>query len=134
MVDRPGITTREIAQTYGRSLHTVTKEWVRHADWPAPVGKRGRFNEYPADAVAAWVAEHADRDTTPPIFTGDPDRLLTVAEIADESGLSEGTVRADLSRGRLTPKGGDVERDGVKLWRRGTIADQLRGRRGYRRG
>jgi predicted transcriptional regulator len=133
MVDRPGITLPEIAETYGRTYATVRQQWTRHPDWPAPTGKRGRFGEYDPKAVAAWVTAHADRDQDAPIFTRDPAGLLTVAEIADESGLSHRTVRADLSRGRLLPAEGDTVRDGVKLWRRGTIAAQLRKRRGYRR-
>lgn len=130
MVDRPGVIAPEIAQTYGRSIHTVTKEWMQHPDWPKNVGRRGQHLEFDKALVSAWVAEHVRADLTLPIHTGDPERLLTLQEIAEESGLSDATIRSDLSRGRLVPKDGD-ERDvtGRPLWKRGAIAAQLAKRR-----
>ncbi|MFC9085336.1 hypothetical protein [Nocardiopsis dassonvillei] len=130
MVDRPGTIAPEIAQTYGRSLHTVTKEWMQDADWPSTIGQRGKHHEFDRKAVAAWVAEHVRADLTLPIHVGDPEGLLTRKEIAQESGLSASTVRSDLSKGRLTPKDGHERDDaGNPLWKRGEIAKQLAGRR-----
>jgi uncharacterized protein YjcR len=53
MVDTPRLITPEIAEAYGVSLHTVTKTWARHPQWPDPVDKRGRYNEYTARELEA---------------------------------------------------------------------------------
>ncbi|GAB3709035.1 hypothetical protein GCM10027590_31260 [Nocardiopsis nanhaiensis] len=129
MVDRPGVTVPEIARRYGRSPHTVSKEWTRAKGFPSPTGRRGRYLEYDHTAVHTWVQANLKADTTLPIHTGPPEELLTKAEIAAESGLSPSTIRSDLSRGRLTPKHGDTQKDGVPLWRRGIISRQLSQRR-----
>lgn len=129
MVDRPGLTVPEIARTYGRSPHTVRKEWTHKEGFPSPTGRRGRYLEYDRTAVHTWVEANIKPDTTLPIHTGPPEELLTQAEIAKESGLSPSTIRADLSRGRLTPKHGDTQRDGIPLWNRGSVARQLAHRR-----
>lgn len=131
-----GLTAPEIAQKYGVTVHAITKDWV--VEWrktpgaPRPIGKRGRYNEYDPGEVEKWVRQNRSRPQGGPIYTRDPEGLLTAAEIAEEAGLSENTVRSDLSRGRLTPKEGDVVKDGTKLWRRGSIAAQLRRRRSRR--
>lgn len=129
MVDRPGLTVPEIARTYERSPHTVSKEWTQTPGFPSPTGRRGRYLEYDRTEVRTWVEANIKPDTTLPIHTGPPEGLLTQAEIAKESELSPSTIRADLSRGRLTPKNGDLQKDGVPLWHRGTIARQLAQRR-----
>jgi DNA-binding CsgD family transcriptional regulator len=130
MVTRPGLIAPEIAETYGRSIHTVTKEWMQAPDWPASRGRRGQHLEFERKAIAAWVKKHVQADLTLPIHRRDPQGLITRAEIAEETGLSPNTVRADLSKGRLTPKEGH-EQDvaGTPLWRRGEIAKQVAGRR-----
>jgi hypothetical protein len=88
--------TPEIAELYGRSTHTVTKAWAAHPEWPAPVGKRGRYNEYDAEQVAAFVRAHAARHAD----DLEPDRLYTAQQIGDAAGISAGTIRADVSKGR----------------------------------
>ncbi|WP_327105879.1 hypothetical protein [Nonomuraea glycinis] len=41
-----------------------------------------------------WLA------TAAPPAEGDPDDLLTIADITDYTGLKRGTINADISRGR----------------------------------
>lgn len=126
---RKGIIAPEIAELYGRALTTVTGTWRNHPDWPAPVGRRGRYVEYDRAAVDAVVRAHFLRET--PESTGDPDDLLTIADIVEHTGLKRGTVDADISRGRMPPP--DDTKDGVKRWRRATIDTAMQGRRGYHR-
>lgn len=127
MLSRSTMTTPEIAEHYGRAVTTVQTGWTQHPDWPAPIGKRGRWNEYDQEAVATWVRTHATR--TAPTSAGDPAALLTAAEIADEHQLARATVRADISRGRMPDP--DEVRDGVRLWRRDTIAAHMARRHSY---
>lgn len=130
MVSRQGVIAPEIARAYTRSIHTVTKEWMQHPDWPESTGRRGHHLEFDKAQVSAWVSEHVRADLSPPIHHRDPDGLLTMREIAEESDLSYNTVRSDFSRGRLGPKGGsDTDMAGTPLWRRGSIARQLAERR-----
>jgi hypothetical protein len=129
MVRRPGIIAPEIAERYGAPLATVQRAWKVHPEWPAPIGKRGRWAEYDADAVDEAVRRLFRR--APLAGQGHPEDELTVADIAAYTGLSESTVRSDISRGRLPRR--DVERDGVKLWKRKTIDAAMTGRRRYQR-
>ena len=127
MVRRPGLIAPEIAERYGAALSTVQRQWKVHPEWPPATGRRGRWSEYDAVAVDAAVRRlFARLELT---TEGDPDDELTVAEIAAYTGLSESTIRSDVSRGRL-PQG--IERDGVKLWKRRTIDTAMAGRRAYR--
>lgn len=127
---RPGVTFAEIAKHYRRSTRYVAENprWGRHPDWPAPVARRGRSNEYAPEAVAAFVAEHHARDVIP---LG-PDQLYSVPEIAAETGLAADTIWSDISRDRW-PAPDDISSDGTKLWRGSTIAEHLAGRRSYKR-
>lgn len=128
MVDRPGIITPEIAETYGVSIHTVTKTWAQHPAWPAPAGKRGRYKEYDRQAVAAFVREHGTRQAV----ALEPRRLYTAQQLEDVGiGIKAGTIRADLARGRW-PEPDDTS-DGVNRWKGATVTTALTGRRSYRR-
>ncbi|MEU5111694.1 hypothetical protein AB0G64_09360 [Streptomyces longwoodensis] len=128
MVDRPTLTHPEIAETYGVSLHTVTKTWAQNPAWPAPVGKRGRRNAYAPDDVAAFHRKHVQR----PGPHLEPQRLYTARELeAAGVGITATTIRADRSRGRW-PEPDDTS-DGVNRWRGSTAAQALEGRRSYRR-
>lgn len=131
MVVPNNIISPQIAEIYGRSLDTVTKDWMQDAQWPQPNGKMGRFLLFDRKEVDNWVRRHRTVDTSTPIHTGDPEGWLTAREIAEETGKSVSTIRADFSRGRLAPKEGEKIEQGVKLWRRGAIAQQLASRRGY---
>ncbi|MGH8792631.1 MAG: helix-turn-helix transcriptional regulator [Stackebrandtia sp.] len=119
---RPGLTYREIADTYGRSVKTIYERWTKNPLWPEPIGKRGRFLEFDADAVAA-VAEV--ETPQPQQMDGDPDDLLTVREIAEISDppVTEATLRSYISKG-LWPDP-DKVLDGVKLWHRSTAVARL---------
>lgn len=139
MVARPNPTTPadaealiapEIAARYGRELSTVQRQWMVRPDWPTPIGKRGRWNLYDAAAVDAVVRANFVRTVE---RRGDPDDLLTVAEIAEYTGLSPATIRADISRGRIKREPDDNEH-GVKRWRRATVDAAMAGRRRYSRG
>jgi hypothetical protein len=128
MVERPGVIAPEIAREHGRSLHTVTKSWMRHPEWPPPVGKRGRYNEYDREAVAAWIAAHAAR----PSVELEPDRLYTAQQLEDAAiGIAASTIRADRSLGRWPAP--DDESDGVARWKGSTAAATMQSRRVYRR-
>ncbi len=95
MVGRPDLIAPEIAEQYGVGIHTVTKSWARHPQWPTS-HKRGRYKAYDAQAVADFVREHVAR----PLIELELRRLYTAREIADATDISEGTIRADRSRGR----------------------------------
>ncbi|RBQ22168.1 hypothetical protein DP939_02415 [Spongiactinospora rosea] len=129
MVPAPGIIAPEIAEKYDRALTTVQKTWTRHPDWPKPRGRRGRWAEYDADAVDKLVRRVFLRAA--PVAEGRPDDLLTIAQIADHTGLARGTIDADISRGRW-PAPDEIEH-GVKRWRRSTVNSALGKRRGYHR-
>jgi hypothetical protein len=129
MVARRRVIAPEIAELYGRALDTVKETWRKHPDWPAPVGRRGRWAEYDAAAVDELVRRVFLREPAPPV--GDPDDLLTVADIAEYTGLARGTIAADISRARWRDP--DEDEHGVKRWRRSTVDEIMRGRRGYHR-
>lgn len=118
----------EIADRYGRALATVTQTWRKHPDWPEPVGKRGRWAEYDADEVDQVVRRLFVRELP---HNGGPDDLLTIAQIADYTGLARGTIDADISRGRWRDP--DNVEHGVKRWKRSTVDEIMRGRRRYAR-
>lgn len=123
MVAPEGIIAAEIAAKYGCSLVTV-RRWMTTDEWPAPIGKRGRWLEFDAAEVEGYVAREAG--------DGDPNELLTPAQIAQHTKLAPGTVRSDISRGRFGEP--DEDKAGVKRWKRSTIDEKLAGRRRYRRG
>jgi len=130
MVDHStrGVIIPEIAERYGRSPATIQKHWTRHPEWPEPIGRRGRWLEYDADAVDKVVHRLFIRTTG---TDGSPDDLLTVAEIAEYTGLKPTTIRSDISRGRW-PEPDEVAH-GVKLWRRATVDAVMAHRRIYPR-
>ncbi|MET7679378.1 hypothetical protein [Streptomyces sp. NPDC005423] len=128
MVDRPGMIAPEIAETYGVSIHTVTKSWAQHPAWPAPAGKRGRYKEYEAANVADFIRDHVERQAV----TLEPERLYTAQDLeAAGVGVKAGTIRADLARGRW-PEPDDTD-NGVNRWYGATVTRALDRRRGYRR-
>ncbi|MFI9824437.1 hypothetical protein ACIHFC_28895 [Streptomyces sp. NPDC052013] len=128
MVDRPGLIAPEIAEQYGVSVHTVTKTWARHPEWPAAAGKRGRYNEYDRQAIADFVRDHIARETV----DLEPRRLYTAQQLEDAGiGIKAGTIRADLTRGRW-PEPDDTAH-GVNRWYGQTVMTALTARRGYRR-
>ncbi|MEU7044951.1 hypothetical protein AB0A77_28385 [Streptomyces varsoviensis] len=123
-------TVSEIAARTGRPIETVRSTWARRADWPAATGKRGRWLEYDRAEVDQWLADHITRPA--PVANLEADRLYTSQQLeAAGIGISAGTIRADLSRGRW-PKPDD-EADGVKRWTGKTALDAVKNRRGYRR-
>ncbi|WP_217545588.1 hypothetical protein [Streptomyces sp. GbtcB6] len=128
MVDRPGMIAPEIAEHYGVGIHTVTKTWAQHEAWPASVGKRGRYKEYAAADIDAFVREHVQRQAV----TLEPKRLYTAQQLEDAGiGITAGTIRADLTRDRW-PEPDDTE-NGVNRWKGKTVTAVMATRRGYRR-
>jgi len=118
----------EIAEMYGVSIHTVTKTWAQHPQWPTSVGKRGRYKEYDAQAVATFVRDHIERQAV----DLEPRRLYTAPELeAAGIGVTAGTIRADLTRGRW-PEPDDTAH-GVNRWYGSTAAAALTKRRSYRK-
>ncbi|XUL91015.1 hypothetical protein ACQ86D_33940 [Streptomyces galilaeus] len=128
MVDPARLINPEIADTYGVSLHTVTKTWAQHPDWPDPVGKRGRYKAYDRQAIADFVRDHIERQAV----TLEPRRLYTAQDLeAANIGIKAGTIRADLTRDRW-PEPDDTD-NGVNRWYGATVTRALDGRRGYHR-
>lgn len=128
MVAPRGIIAPEIAEQYGRSLHTVTKSWMQHPDWPEPIGRRGRYNEYDTAAVESFIRDHIQRQAV----ALEPERLYTAGQLADAgAGITAATIRADRSRGRWPAP--DDTAHGVARWYGATAAAALAGRRTYRR-
>ncbi|NGO68536.1 hypothetical protein [Streptomyces boncukensis] len=130
MVDRApkGETLREIADRHGRSYDTVRKQWARHPDWPAPIGKRGRWHVYDSAAVDRVIGEHFAR----PAVQLQPRRLYTAQQLEEAgAGITAGTIRADLSRGRWPQP--DSTDDGVNRWYGTTATAALAQRRSYKR-
>ncbi|AEW94617.1 MULTISPECIES: hypothetical protein [Streptomycetaceae] len=117
----------EIAERYGRSADTVSKQWSTREEWPRPVGKRGRWLEYDALEVAAFVRDHVERE----LVSLDPQRLYTAQEIEAATGIKAATIRADRSRGRW-PDPDDTEH-GAQRWSGRAVSAVLATRRGYRR-
>ncbi|MFX0573045.1 helix-turn-helix transcriptional regulator [Nocardia nepalensis] len=120
----------EIAARYGRALTTVQKVWMVKPGWPAPVGRRGRWNEYLAADVEAAIGS-PPAPAEPAGAPGDPDELLTITQIADYTGKARGTIAAYVSRGQYPAP--DEDKDGVKRWRRATVDADAAARRIYLR-
>ncbi|MBK3572610.1 hypothetical protein JHN63_01975 [Streptomyces sp. MBT65] len=128
MVNRPGMIAPEIAEAYGVGIHTVTKTWAQHEAWPAPAGKRGRYKEYSAADVDTFVREHIQR----PTVALEPERLYTAQQLEEAGiGITAGTIRADLTRGRWPEP--DADEHGVNQWKGGTVTAVMTTRRSYRR-
>ncbi|WP_122614502.1 hypothetical protein [Streptomyces sp. Tu 4128] len=135
MVEPQHLITPEIAERYDMSIHTVTKSWSAHPAWPAPVDRRGRYKEYAAEDVSAFVRDHVDRQAV----TLEPRRLYTAQQLEDAGiGIKASTIRADLSRSRKPdqprrwPEPDDTS-DGVNCWTGETVTTALTTRRGYRK-
>lgn len=122
------LTLSEIAAMHDRSLSTI-KLWSADPDWPEPIGKRGKWNLYPAARVAGLVRARTQREVQPSV--GQPDELLDINAAAAEAGISHRTLRADLTRGRWPEP--DDESGGTKRWKRSTVIATMAGRRAYRR-
>lgn len=124
-----GITYDEIAAKYERSVSTIRQQWATHPDWPKPIGKRGRLLEFSVDQVHALAVAHF----LPPLPPeGDPDELLTLAEIAERTGKPLSTLESYAHRKGDTehkhwPR--SVHRRGVRYWIWGDVAAHLAGRR-----
>lgn len=128
MVDRPGLTTPEIADMYSVSLHTVTKSWAQHPEWPDALGKRGRYKEYAVQDIAAFVHDHVSRRTV----DLEPQRLYTAQELEQAGiGITAKTIQADMSRHRWPRPDRTV--GGVHRWYGQTAANTMNSRRGYHR-
>ncbi|MFR0354148.1 hypothetical protein [Streptomyces sediminimaris] len=126
MLDPARLITPEIADAYSVSLHTVTKTWSQHPHWPAPTGKRGRYKEYAAQDIAAFVRDHIER----PTVELEARRLYTAPELeAAGIGITAGTIRADLTRGRWPQP--DATDGGTNHWYGATATKALEGRRSY---
>ncbi|MEU2180093.1 hypothetical protein [Streptomyces thermolilacinus] len=127
-----GETLREIADRVGRAYNTLRAQWSRHPDWPAPLGRRGRSYVYDTDAVNEFIAEHIQRDTAPL----EPHRLYTAREIAELTGISTATIRADRTKRRAdgTPRWPtpDDTSETAHRWYGQTILTELERRRAYR--
>ncbi|WP_040815072.1 MerR family DNA-binding transcriptional regulator [Nocardia concava] len=125
-----GLTTAEIAERYGRKLNTVQKHWVTDPRWPAalPV-KRGKWKVYDAAAVDEVV--RALFLVEPPEPAGDPDDLLTQAEVAEYLGIAPSTLRGYISRGQYVEP--DVTEGGQRWYRRTVDANRPKRRPAVRR-
>jgi predicted DNA-binding transcriptional regulator AlpA len=121
------LTQPEIAARYGVSEATI-RLYRRQPQWPAPVGKRGRSQEY--DAAEVDTAMRAL--SRAPIPNGDPDELLDARQAAAEADITPSALYADASRGRWPEP--DDEQHGAKRWKRSTIVAHMAGRRRYARG
>ncbi|RJO74155.1 hypothetical protein D5S18_18555 [Nocardia panacis] len=130
------LTAPEIAAKYGRAKSTVQRQWKVAPDWPAPIGKRGKWLEYDEAAVEevvkSWGGRAVHDSPADGQIDSDPSDLLTTKEIAEYTGLAYGTIRADASTGKLGNPD-DIDSGGVKRWRRDTIDGVMGKRRRYRR-
>ncbi|MEI5520677.1 hypothetical protein WB388_08685 [Streptomyces brasiliscabiei] len=121
-------TVADIAERTGRPLSTVRNTWARHPDWPAHVGRRGRWVAYDPDDIDQWLAANVDRQAV----TLEPARLYTARELeASGIGITAATIRADLSRGRWPAP--DNTEGGTNRWTGATASAAIEGRRRYRR-
>lgn len=127
MVDRAPETLADIAARLGRPLSTVRNTWTRDPEWPAAVGKRGRWKTYDPGGIDDWLRDHIERQAV----ALEPGRLYTAQQLeAAGIGIKAGTIRADLTR-RRWPEPDDTE-GGVNRWCGRTVTQALEGRRGYR--
>ncbi|WP_267244366.1 hypothetical protein [Streptomyces sp. PR69] len=128
MVDAPkGETLREIAARYNRAYDTLRTRWARHPAWPDSIGWRGRAKVYDSAEVDKVIAEHI----APAPVELDPNRLYTAREIANLVGISPGTIRAEVSKGRWPAP--DAPEGVANRWYGSTAAEALKNRGGYHR-
>jgi hypothetical protein len=128
MVHAEKLILPEIAARYDRKPNTIRTRWMRDPAWPEPAGRRGRWNEYDAAAVARAVELIAGRRR---LAGGGPDELLDVPAAARYTGLAAATIRSDIRLGRWPAP--DDDASGVRRWKRSTVAAAVAGRRNYRR-
>lgn len=130
----PSETLREIAARYDRAYSTVRNEWATHAAWPAPADKVGRAYVYDTSAVDAVIAKHFTR----PAVELEPRRMYTAKEIAELTGISAATIRADRTKLRAdgTPRwpAPDDTAGPAHRWSGTTVTKALKGRRAYGKG
>jgi hypothetical protein len=122
-----GETLREIAARYSRAEKTIENRWARHPEWPEPIGKRGQAYVYDPAAVDRVVAEHLAR----PAVDLEPHREYTAAEIEAATGISAGTVRAEVSKGRWPAP--DGRRGRANVWLGTTVLGAVEKRQAYRK-
>ncbi|TXL91597.1 hypothetical protein [Streptomyces sp. IB2014 016-6] len=135
MVDRPtptGETLREIAARHGRAYNTLRTVWSRHPDWPDPLpDKRGRSYVYDPATVDEVIAKHFARDTV----KLEPRRLYTARQIAEATGISAATIRADQAKTRAdgTPRwpAPDDTSGPANRWLGETVSNAVSKRRNY---
>ncbi|MER8030708.1 hypothetical protein ABTZ78_17315 [Streptomyces bauhiniae] len=122
-------TLHELALAYKRSYDTLRTSWARHPEWPDHVGKAGdgRSKTYDAAAVADFVKKHVARQAV----ALEPDRLYTAREIEEITGITQGTIRAEGSKGRWPASDGSSGR--AKAWYGKTVTPVIKARRGYHR-
>ncbi len=116
----------EIAERHQRP-ESVIRWWRWRYDWPQPAGKRGRWDDYdPAevDRAVTVILALAGSD-------GDPAELLDITAAAREAGITAGTIRADISRGRWPQP--DDYRHGSRRWKRSTVREEMASRRPNKR-
>ncbi|MFB6950193.1 hypothetical protein ACFCXP_11235 [Streptomyces niveus] len=126
-----GETLREIAARHGRAYDTLRTVWSRHPDWPDPLGRRGRSYVYDPAAVDKVIADHFARDTV----ELEPRRLYTARQIAQLTGISANTIRADQAKTRAdgTPRwpAPDDTSGPANRWYGKTIKNTVATRRSY---
>lgn len=123
---RDGVTFEEIAAHVGRSPRYVAENprWGKHSNWPHPIGKRGRSQEFDPTAITDFITTHHTR----PLPDIDDSRLYTVAEIAHLADIAPDTLHGYLSRGQWPAPDTDDH-----LWRGTTVRRTLAARRRYHR-
>ena len=129
MVGQPaaGETVAEIAERYGVDITTVRNKWTPHPDWPASVGKRGRWPVYDPAEVDRWHTTRSARQSP----TLQPERLYTAAEIEAATGITAATIRSAQSRGFWPQPAGKSGR--ANAWTGAAINEVLQTRRAYHR-
>lgn len=127
MVARPGMTRPELAERYGVT-ERVVGHWTHEEGWPAPIGKRGRWQEYDSEQTDAAVAARAGREQ-PEEVAELGDRLLTMPEIAELYSVAASTIRDYASKGQFGEPD-DVSGD-VKQFRADRVAEAMSKKRKY---
>ncbi|NUH42861.1 hypothetical protein HUF15_40270 [Streptomyces samsunensis] len=142
--DSREVTTAEIIKEFGTSAPRIS-EWHRNRDstgFPAVHRVEGRRQYWLRDDVAAWFAqrEKAANEARPELPTGDPNDLLTAAEVAKLLGFSSAAtiykyLRDDPGYFPQPDHNGTLDTAGSKStakkhWRRGTVTSWAKKRPG----
>jgi hypothetical protein len=121
---RRGVTRKEIAERYGKSVPTV-KKWAELPGFPEAIGARGRSLEYDPDAVEEFYRAVV---AVPELPEGDPEELVTLSEAAARAGIPVNTLAGYKSREGDWPE--PVVQDGrTGLYRWGEMRERLNKRR-----